>query len=99
MSVLAVIVAIIEDGKILLTKREDFEVWCLPGGGVEDGESVAEAGSLGYGCGHVLALVTIKAKRGGSEPLPFVPAWRCLTRPPLLLRHRRSRHNCRKPFR
>jgi ADP-ribose pyrophosphatase YjhB (NUDIX family) len=41
---LAVIVAIIEDGKILLTKREDFEVWCLPGGGVEDGESVAEAG-------------------------------------------------------
>lgn len=44
MSVLAVIVAIIEDGKILLTKREDFEVWCLPGGGVEDGESVAEAG-------------------------------------------------------
>ena len=44
MSVLAVIVAIIEDGKILLTKREDVEVWCLPGGGVEDGESVAEAG-------------------------------------------------------
>lgn len=39
---LAVIVAIIEDGKILLTKREDFEVWCLPGGGVEDGETLAE---------------------------------------------------------
>ena len=44
MPALAVIVAIIDDGKILLTKREDFEVWCLPGGGVEDGESVAEAG-------------------------------------------------------
>lgn len=44
MPVLAVIVAIIDNGKILLTKREDFEVWCLPGGGVEDGESVAEAG-------------------------------------------------------
>jgi len=44
MTVLAVIVAIIENGKILLTKREDFEVWCLPGGGVEQGESVAEAG-------------------------------------------------------
>lgn len=44
MPVLAVIVAVINDGKILLTKREDFEVWCLPGGGVEDGESVAEAG-------------------------------------------------------
>lgn len=39
---LAVIVAVIEDGKILLTKREDFEVWCLPGGGVEEGESLAE---------------------------------------------------------
>jgi ADP-ribose pyrophosphatase YjhB (NUDIX family) len=44
MPVLAVIVAVIDNGKILLTKREDFEVWCLPGGGVEEGESVAEAG-------------------------------------------------------
>ena len=35
--------AIIDDGKILLTKREDFEVWCLPGGHVEDGESMARA--------------------------------------------------------
>ncbi|MEP7136942.1 MAG: NUDIX domain-containing protein [Chloroflexota bacterium] len=41
---LAVIVAVIDNGKILLTKREDFEVWCLPGGGVEEGESLAEAG-------------------------------------------------------
>lgn len=40
---LAAIIAIIENGKVLLTKREDFEVWCLPGGGVEDGESLAEA--------------------------------------------------------
>lgn len=40
MPVLAVFVAIIEDEKILLTKREDFEVWCLPGGDVEEGESV-----------------------------------------------------------
>jgi ADP-ribose pyrophosphatase YjhB (NUDIX family) len=39
---LAVIVAVIDNGKILLTKREDFEVWCLPGGGVEEGESLAE---------------------------------------------------------
>lgn len=36
-------VAIIEDSKILLTKREDFEVWCLPGGHVDEGESIAEA--------------------------------------------------------
>jgi len=41
---LAVIVAVINDEKVLLTKREDFEVWCLPGGGVEEGESLAEAG-------------------------------------------------------
>ncbi len=40
---LAVIVAVIDEGKVLLTKREDFEIWCLPGGGVEDGESLAEA--------------------------------------------------------
>ena len=39
---LAVIVAVIHDGKILLTKREDFEVWCLPGGRVEDGETLSE---------------------------------------------------------
>jgi ADP-ribose pyrophosphatase YjhB (NUDIX family) len=44
MTGLAVIVAVIDDGKVLLTKREDFEVWCLPGGGVEEGESLAEAG-------------------------------------------------------
>ena len=40
---LAVNVAVIHNRKILLTKREDFEVWCLPSGGVEDGESLAEA--------------------------------------------------------
>ena len=39
----AVNVAVLVDGKILLTKRDDFQVWCLPSGGVEDGESLAEA--------------------------------------------------------
>ena len=43
MPALAAIVAVVDNGKVLLTKREDFEVWCLPGGGVEDGESLAEA--------------------------------------------------------
>ena len=43
MPILGVNVAVIRDGKVLLTKREDFEVWCLPGGAVEDGESVAQA--------------------------------------------------------
>jgi len=40
---LGVEVAIICSGQILLTKREDFEVWCLPGGSVDAGESVAQA--------------------------------------------------------
>lgn len=40
---IAVNVAVIHEGKILLTKREDFETWILPSGGVEDGESLAQA--------------------------------------------------------
>ena len=32
-------VAIMRDGKILLTKREDFHVWCLPGGHIDPGET------------------------------------------------------------
>src|SRR5512140_2105146 len=32
-----------EHGRILLTRRTDNGQWCLPGGGVESGESVAEA--------------------------------------------------------
>jgi ADP-ribose pyrophosphatase YjhB (NUDIX family) len=40
MSGLAVNVAVMQDGKI---KREDFETWILPSGGVDDGESLAQA--------------------------------------------------------
>jgi ADP-ribose pyrophosphatase YjhB (NUDIX family) len=43
MPTLGVNVAIIQEQKILLTKRRDFEVWCLPGGGVDDGESIGQA--------------------------------------------------------
>ncbi|MCA9921051.1 MAG: NUDIX domain-containing protein [Anaerolineales bacterium] len=43
MSKIGATVAIIKDGKILMTKRSDFEVWCLPGGHVDPGESVATA--------------------------------------------------------
>jgi 8-oxo-dGTP pyrophosphatase MutT (NUDIX family) len=32
-----------EGGRVLLTKRQDNGQWCLPGGGVEAGESVVEA--------------------------------------------------------
>jgi 8-oxo-dGTP pyrophosphatase MutT (NUDIX family) len=37
------VVAILDAGRVLLTKREDFEVWCLPGGGIEEGESPLQA--------------------------------------------------------
>jgi 8-oxo-dGTP diphosphatase len=40
---IAVNVAVIQDGKILLTKRDDFETWILPSGGVEENESIAQA--------------------------------------------------------
>lgn len=43
MAHLGVTVAIIEGDTILLTLREDFEVWCMPGGGVNEGESLADA--------------------------------------------------------
>ena len=35
-------VIIVESGKVLLTKRKDLEVWYLPGGRVDEGESLAE---------------------------------------------------------
>ena len=43
MPTLGVDVAVIQDERVLLTLREDFRVWCLPGGGVDPGESVAQA--------------------------------------------------------
>ena len=43
MSNLAVNAAVLQNNKILLTQRDDFETWILPGGGVEEGESIAQA--------------------------------------------------------
>lgn len=43
MTTLVTNVAIFQDGEVLLQKREDFEVWCLPGGHVENSESAAQA--------------------------------------------------------
>ncbi|GIV80057.1 NUDIX domain-containing protein [Litorilinea aerophila] len=40
---LGVNVAILHQGRLLLTRREDFEVWCLPGGAVDPNESIAQA--------------------------------------------------------
>ncbi len=39
----AVSIAILHDQQIVLIKREDFDVWGLPSGQVEVGESVAQA--------------------------------------------------------
>jgi len=42
MPILGSVVAIWQDGRVLLTQRKDFETWCLPGGSIDDGESPAE---------------------------------------------------------
>lgn len=38
MANLGVNLAIFDGDKIRLTKREDFEIWCLPGGEVDPNE-------------------------------------------------------------
>ena len=43
MAIFGVNICIIQNGKILLTRREDFEVWCLPGGAVDEGEPIVRA--------------------------------------------------------
>jgi ADP-ribose pyrophosphatase YjhB (NUDIX family) len=43
MPTIGAVVAIIQHGRVLLTQREDSEVWCLPGGAVEDGEALEQA--------------------------------------------------------
>ena len=42
MPVFGVVAAVLHEGRVLLTKREDLPVWCLPGGGIEAGESLAQ---------------------------------------------------------
>lgn len=36
-------VVVFRKGQVLLTKREDFEVWCVPSGGVELGQTIKES--------------------------------------------------------
>ncbi len=40
---LGVNICILKNRQVLLTKREDFEVWCLPGGAVDAGETIPQA--------------------------------------------------------
>jgi ADP-ribose pyrophosphatase YjhB (NUDIX family) len=43
MTGIGVAIAIMRNDEVLLIQREDFEVWGLPGGEVDDGESLAQA--------------------------------------------------------
>ncbi len=36
-------IAIVQGKRVLLQLRRDFPVWCLPGGAIEEGESLAQA--------------------------------------------------------
>ena len=38
-----VVTVVLKDDTVLLTLREDFEVWCLPGGAIDPHETVATA--------------------------------------------------------
>lgn len=73
MATLAVNVAVIHEGKILLAKREDFETWCLPSGGIEEGESLAQAAiretkeETGFDV-ELTRLVGIYSRLGGWSP-------------------------------
>ena len=40
---LGVNIATVDSGRILLTRREDYDVWCLRGEAVDAGETVIEA--------------------------------------------------------
>jgi ADP-ribose pyrophosphatase YjhB (NUDIX family) len=43
MTELGVVVVVLHQDVVLLTKREDFEIWCLPGGRVDPHESIDQA--------------------------------------------------------
>src|SRR5579859_5110981 len=43
METIGVNVAIFREGEILLTQRQDFHVWCMPGGHLEPGETFPQA--------------------------------------------------------
>src|SRR5512142_843046 len=70
---LAVNVAVVHEGKILLTQREDFETWILPSGGVEDGESLAQGAireakeETGLDV-ELTRLVGVYSRMGGGMP-------------------------------
>ena len=68
---LAASVAVIQDGKVLLTRRSDVEAWCLPGGRVEAGESIADAAIR-----EVLEETGLEVKLTRLVGIYYVPRWK-----------------------
>ncbi|MDQ3250285.1 MAG: NUDIX domain-containing protein [Chloroflexota bacterium] len=70
-------IVIIEHGKVLLTQREDFEVWCLPGGHIDAGESAAAVAireareETGLDV-HLLRLVGVYTRLGSADDIHTV---------------------------
>jgi ADP-ribose pyrophosphatase YjhB (NUDIX family) len=67
---LGVNIAIFQDDKILLTKREDFEIWCLPGGGVDPNESLATAA-----CREAFEETGVEVRLTHLVGVYSLPAW------------------------
>lgn len=82
MATLGVAVAIIDAGRVLLTKRDDFHVWCLPGGAVDDHESLVESAvreayeetGLELELGRLVGMYSQPNWEGGSHHLAVFAA-------------------------
>jgi ADP-ribose pyrophosphatase YjhB (NUDIX family) len=73
-------IAILQENKVLLTRREDFGSWCIPGGKVEDGESLGQSAvreikeetGLEVQIEHLVGIYSIpKGPNGGSHDIYF----------------------------
>jgi len=82
MATLGVAIAIIQAGRVLLTKRDDFHVWCLPGGAVDNHESLADSAlreareetGLELELGRLVGMYSQPNWEGGSNHLAVFAA-------------------------